>query len=93
MSPPQVCPRPGAGLVGPDCALFAARLRRAVLTEKPRPSLGALVWADFNRQRKRAEAARPEPSAPAPSPTRPALPPPSELPTILDHLARKGAKP
>jgi hypothetical protein len=85
MTPPRICPPP------PDCPLYAQRLdhsqdeplRRAVLTERRGPDLAALV---------RAEADRPRPSAPTPPPTRPALPPPAEPLTILDHLTQKGAK-
>lgn len=93
MTPPLVCPGPSVPDPRHDCPLYAQRLdghgadeplRRAVLTERQPSDLAALV---------RAEAARPEPPAPAPSPTRPALPPPSELPTILDHLKQKGATP
>lgn len=95
MTPPRICPPP------PDCPLYAQRLdygadeplRRAILMERSRPSLGALVWADFNRQRERAAGVRrgierPVPGAP---PTRPTLPPAAEpLPLpIASHL--KGA--
>ena len=76
-SPPVVCPRPGPHNPGPDCPLWDARQRirfeRSIEAEADsRPSLGQLVWADFNRGFQR-------PSAP---PTRP-LPVASELMAAL----------
>ena len=72
MTPPRICPPPPPH--PEDCPLFAQRLdygqdeplRRAVLSERPRPNLGELVWADFNRQHRRPESEAP--------PTRPTLP-------------------
>lgn len=81
MSPPRVCPRPGAGSVGPDCPLFNARLRRAVL-------VGGHAAVDL-RALIRAERTRPMPNPPAPIPTRPALPAP-EMELLKDHLIQKG---
>lgn len=57
MTPPRICPQP------PDCPLHGQRLayaedeplRRAILRERNRArDLASLVWADFNRGRKRA---------------------------------------
>lgn len=75
---PTICPQPPHP---EDCPLYDRRLaygsdeplRRAILTEKPRPSLGQMVWADFQRECRRPSS---------PGPTRPALPPPPE-PTPL----------
>lgn len=89
MTPPQICPPP------PDCPLYAQRLdygsdeplRRAILREKKRPSLGELVWADFNRAYQRPTSPPPT----RPSPPRSALPPaplPLGVPT-LDHVKQK----
>lgn len=85
MTPPRVCPQPGPRAAGPDCPLLTytkyEQLRRAILTERARLNLGDLVWADFNRQYQRPEAA---------PPTRPVLPRPDEpLPLpIPGHLQR-----
>jgi hypothetical protein len=84
--PPRICPPP------PDCPLYAQRLdyssdeplRRAVLTERRRADLAALV---------RAEAGRPGALRPSSPPTRPVLTPAPEPLPILDHLTRKGATP
>ena len=92
MNPPLVCPTPRHSEGDRDCPLYAQRLdygadeplRRAILTEKRRPDLAALV---------RAEAARPQPPAPAPSPTHPTLPPGPEPLPIFTHLKQKAARP
>ncbi|HET7060275.1 MAG TPA: hypothetical protein VFH99_03115 [Candidatus Saccharimonadales bacterium] len=90
--PPRICPSPPE----PDCPLYAQRLgysvdeplRRAILMERPRSSLGSLVWADFNRQRERPVA---PPTRPAPPrPALPEAPEPEPLP-VQDHLTQKGA--
>lgn len=57
---PLVCPRPGPHGPGPDCPLWDAReriaLQRSIEADgAARPSLGALVWADFNRSYKRPQ--------------------------------------
>jgi len=91
MTPPQICPPP------PDCPLYAQRvdygpdepLRRAILTEKKRPGLGELVWADMNRAYQRPICPLPT----RPSPPQPALPEAQARPSILDHLTQKGATP
>ena len=83
MTPPRICPPP------PDCPLYEQRLaygadeplRRAVLSERPRRSLGSLVWEDFNRQHKRPEA----------PPTRPSLPPSPDPVTLPSFGTVKGA--
>lgn len=94
--PPLVCPSPPPYQpnVGQDCPLYAQRLdygtdeplRRAILTERSRPNLGALVWADLNRQAQRTprpqqEADWPQPG-PSQPPTRPTLPPAAVLPPL-----------
>jgi hypothetical protein len=97
----KVCPQPGPRAAGPDCPLYArrlleaqreARLSAAIRREQGEvPSLGSLVWADFNRQYKRSEADVPSP-APTSSPTRPVLPPapqPAPLP-IFDQLKEES---
>lgn len=79
MTPPIVCPRPGAGTTGPDCPLAAARIRRAVLIAHPAaPDLVSLI---------RGDSARPNPPGPAMPPTRPELPRP--LP-VMNPLNQKG---
>jgi hypothetical protein len=82
----KVCPPP------PDCPLYNQRLeygpdeplRRAILTERPRPSLGALVWADFNRQYRRPGSDRAQPQTAA-------LPPAVEQPHLPIFEQTKGA--
>lgn len=96
MTPPKVCPHPGPWRPGIDCPLYAQRLdyradeplRRAILTERARPSFGSLVWADFNREYRRPATS----PATCPASPRPVLPPAPEPVPILDHLKQKGAR-
>jgi hypothetical protein len=102
---PRVCPSPNhhPPWHDPDCPLYAQRLdygqdeplRRAILTERHRLSLGSLVWADLNRQCQRAASAAanwPSQPTPATPPTRPVLPPAKAEPLPIFDLV-KGAMP
>lgn len=78
----KICPGgPDAETVGPDCPLFTARLRRALLIERQKtPGLSALI---------RQSATRPNPLPPTAPPTRPELPR-GPAPTIV-FQRQKGA--
>jgi hypothetical protein len=89
--PTLVCPRPGPHNSGPDCPLWDAReriaLQRSIETDgATRPSMGALVWADFNRSYRRPEAS---PTRPIPV-TTDSLVRPTDPSVQVESVAEKG---